>query len=334
MPRLSVIVPVYKVERYLPCCIDSILKQSFTDFELILVDDGSPDASSEICDRYKGIDNRVRVIHKANGGVSSARNLGLEQSQGEWIVFVDSDDYVGEDYLNNLIEVASTNDCQLVQAGFCRVNGQQHQYVKCSSNGTKYTDTTDILPYLRGFSISKLFKREIIINNNIRFDESLTFAEDLCFVLEYVLHIRKAAFIEPIDYYYVIYSDSASQKLHKPESLLQLWKRENYLLDKLYVLDNGLCNGYREWKVSVKNSVFSWIISWIIYYAKMPFDNSISQQLRIYYSDYKELFENYRSPFKIKEFIGKLIFKKHLKMASFLLYFISKYIQYKNHYEI
>ena len=88
MPRISVIVPVYKVERYLPCCIDSILKQSFTDFELILVDDGSPDASSEICDRYKGIDNRVRVIHKANGGVSSARNLGLEQSQGEWIVFV------------------------------------------------------------------------------------------------------------------------------------------------------------------------------------------------------------------------------------------------------
>ncbi len=91
-PKVSVIVPVYKVEKYLPECIDSILAQTFTDFELILVDDGSPDNSGKICDDYATRDSRIRVFHKENGGVSSARNLGLEHACGEWIIFVDSDD--------------------------------------------------------------------------------------------------------------------------------------------------------------------------------------------------------------------------------------------------
>ena len=99
IPCISVIVPVYNVENYLPRCVDSILSQSFTDFELILVDDGSPDNSGKICDEYAEKDNRVRVFHKPNGGVSSARNLGLDNALGEFVTFIDSDDYVGREYL-------------------------------------------------------------------------------------------------------------------------------------------------------------------------------------------------------------------------------------------
>lgn len=98
-PEISVIVPVYKVERFLPACIDSLLAQTFADFELILVDDGSPDGCPVLCDAAAEKDNRVRVLHKANGGVSTARNAGLDMARGKWIAFVDSDDSVQPDYL-------------------------------------------------------------------------------------------------------------------------------------------------------------------------------------------------------------------------------------------
>lgn len=101
MPKISVIVPVYNTEKYLRRCIDSILAQTFTDFELLLVDDGSKDNSGAICDEYAKKDPRVRVFHKENGGVSSARNLGLDEAKGEWIAFVDSDDYILRYYLYN-----------------------------------------------------------------------------------------------------------------------------------------------------------------------------------------------------------------------------------------
>ena len=96
---ITVIVPVYKAEKYVLRCVDSILAQTFTDFEVLLIDDGSPDRSGEICEEYAQKDARVRVFHKDNAGVSSARNLGLDNAKGEWVTFVDSDDWVHEDFI-------------------------------------------------------------------------------------------------------------------------------------------------------------------------------------------------------------------------------------------
>lgn len=109
-PQISVIVPVYKTERYLPKCIDSVLSQSFTDFELLLVNDGSPDSSGEIAEKYARLDPRVKVIHQQNGGVSSARKKGLELARGNWITFVDSDDWLPADALQKLYEKSSYCD--------------------------------------------------------------------------------------------------------------------------------------------------------------------------------------------------------------------------------
>ena len=104
MPKVSIIVPVYNTKDYLHRCVDSILAQTFTDFELLLIDDGSTDSSGIICDNYSQIDSRVRVFHKKNGGVSSARNIGLDNANGEWITFVDSDDWVAAAYIEKLYE--------------------------------------------------------------------------------------------------------------------------------------------------------------------------------------------------------------------------------------
>ncbi|OOL43593.1 glycosyl transferase family 2, partial [Enterococcus faecium] len=107
------IVPVYKVEKYLRKCVDSILAQTFTDFEVILVDDGSPDNSGKICDEYAEKDNRVRVIHKENGGLSSARNAGIDVARGKYLGFVDSDDYIDEDMYEILYENLKIHDADI-----------------------------------------------------------------------------------------------------------------------------------------------------------------------------------------------------------------------------
>lgn len=120
IPLVSVIVPCYKVERYLPTCIESILGQSYDDWELILVDDGSPDRCGAICDEYAQNDNRIKAIHKPNGGLSSARNAGMRAMTGEYVTFVDSDDFLHPDALKQFVTLAHKHGADIVQAAFVR----------------------------------------------------------------------------------------------------------------------------------------------------------------------------------------------------------------------
>ena len=124
MPTISVIVPVYKVEEYLDRCVESILAQTFTDFELILVDDGSPDNCPAMCDAWEEKDSRIKVIHKENGGLSDARNVGFADSCGEWITFIDSDDYVHPQMLQALFDAAQKFDVKVSACGFTRTKGE------------------------------------------------------------------------------------------------------------------------------------------------------------------------------------------------------------------
>ena len=112
--KVSIIVPVYNIENYIRVCVESILAQTYESFELILVDDGSKDNSGILCDEYAAIDSRVKVIHKENGGVSSARNTGLQQAKGKWIMYVDGDDWIEPDMIESLIEAAKATEADLV----------------------------------------------------------------------------------------------------------------------------------------------------------------------------------------------------------------------------
>ena len=125
MPKISVVVPVYNTEKYLRECVDSILNQTVQDIEVILVDDGSPDNCPAICDAYAAMDNRVKVVHKENGGLSSARNAGIKAAVGEWIAFVDSDDVIEPDMYETMLDAAENGDVSLVIAGTSILKGTQ-----------------------------------------------------------------------------------------------------------------------------------------------------------------------------------------------------------------
>lgn len=206
MPKISVIVPVYKVEQYIGRCIESILAQTFRDFELILVDDGSPDNSGTICDEYADKDNRIKVIHKKNGGVSSARNAGIEVATGEWLCFVDSDDVIDETYLEDF-ELDKVHS-EIYFQGFKKVYGQRdeelHDFSTCRS-----ASFIEILAFSEDESIInspcfKLYNRNIIIKNCIRFDCNTSYGEDHIFSLDYVMHINSAHYSFASGYNYMV----------------------------------------------------------------------------------------------------------------------------------
>lgn len=201
-PKISVIVPVYNAERWLHRCIDSILAQTFTDYELLLIDDGSTDASGAICDEYAQRDTRIRVFHKPNGGVSSARNLGLDNAQGEWISFVDSDDWVNCNYLD-LFTTQIDNGAELIVQGFIP-HGNLWQtrtginYKGAVKEGLLKLHKENIL----GFICNKLYKLSIIKDSVLRFDTEVVLREDELFMLQYVERIFTIQCIEEGAYHY------------------------------------------------------------------------------------------------------------------------------------
>lgn len=199
---VSVIVPVYKAEKYLHRCVDSILAQSYADFELLLIDDGSPDNSGAICDEYAAKDSRVRVFHKENGGVSSARNLGLDNARGEWITFVDSDDYIEQDFLsipNDVVE-------DLLIQNYKMFNIDNHvnvfkKTVVIESDVREFISENLHQEWLRT-PWAKFFKTFIIKNNNIQFPIGVKIGEDALFVQAYLCHTKSVRYIASAAYMY------------------------------------------------------------------------------------------------------------------------------------
>lgn len=228
---ISIIVPVYNVEKYLRYCIDSILSQTFTDFELLLIDDGSKDKSGEICDEYAKKDNRIKVYHKENGGVSSARNLGLNKANGEWVCFIDSDDIVLNTYLKNMVDAIS-NDNSMILSNY-RGENMAVSKVKLD-NVTLYKD--EIVKYFIKNRVldlsapySKLYKVETIRKYSISFPEGIQMGEDAIFIIRYLNRTSSVAVIDKCDYIVRNTIGSLSSKYYPFENewkCYEIWKAE------------------------------------------------------------------------------------------------------------
>jgi len=203
-PKVSVIVPVYNVEPYLRRCLDSILAQTFSDFEAVLVDDGSTDHSGAICDEYAVRDARFKTIHIPNGGVSSARNMGLKQAKGMWVAFVDADDCVSPDYLQHLYNgLAGADDDSILVWGSMLVNGvpKRHFHRKVMKDGEAALHIMRNGVLALSGPVSKLFSMRIIRENGILFPVNIKMGEDGIFLQHYLNAIETVSFISDVDYY-------------------------------------------------------------------------------------------------------------------------------------
>lgn len=265
MATVSIIIPVYNSEAHLIKCLDSVLTQSYTDFEVLLINDGSTDSSGRICDDYVQKDSRVRIFHKRNDGVSAARNLGLDNAKGEWISFVDSDDYLDTNYLKALLDSANDNEsADLIIHGFKRVGkkGQKnvtfgYKLIQPDDYHTLF-EKNEIFKY--GYPFSKLYKRNLIVQHQIQFPEDYSFAEDLSFLLCFISYSKKIKFEDTANYNYLCTENSLSKTFKNPE---EYWNRytdyKNILKNRFSTIFDDIYKNkksYSEFRRSIGGAIF------------------------------------------------------------------------------
>ena len=238
MPLVSIIVPIYNVEKYLRRCIDSILNQTFKDFELILVNDGSTDNCEDICKGYEAKDKRIKYFYQNNSGVSVARNKGIENSCGKYIQFIDSDDYIDKNFLEVIVDRFNKDNSDIVFIGF------YNEYNNGEIYKEKYYDTSitsnSIQEYclklyksdLFGYTCCKTFKSSIVKKFNIRFNVKMNYCEDELFTCDYCNHIKRMSIENRTLYHYIDYQGNRNTLSKKD-------KDEIFNRDKLF---NGWLN--------------------------------------------------------------------------------------------
>ncbi len=222
-PRFSVILPVYNVEKYLTRCVESVLQQSFSDFELLLVDDGSTDGSGALCHTFE--DHRIRVIHQENGGLAAARNTGLREAKGEYIWWVDSDDWIRQDSLQYIYEAMEGSTPDVVKFNHFRVIGEKETLISGSAAPGHYDEKgcADLLRQALQtggkFVLSACFmvyRREFLLEHDLHFvSERLVGSEDYLFNLECLLYVREALVIPRGLYCYELHPGSLTQSYKK-----------------------------------------------------------------------------------------------------------------------
>ena len=217
MPKISIIVPVYKAEKYLHQCIDSILSQTFCDWECILVDDGSPDGSGVICDEYAYIDNRIKVIHKKNQGVAAARNTALNYATGEYITFLDSDDDIPNNALQLYIdEFQKSDDIDMVIGGFKRIytETREENFHHCSNPSVEYKQSNILKKLDDECCWNECLKVSLI--GNLRFQKEIRWNEDHLFNYDCITRAKAISFISDNVYNYYIRNEESLSNVRDP----------------------------------------------------------------------------------------------------------------------
>lgn len=242
--KVSVIIPVYKVEKYIERCINSVLEQTLEEIELVLVDDGSPDNCGKICDDYANMDSRISVIHKKNQGLGLARNSGMNIARGEFIAFVDSDDYIEKDMLETMYNKAKTEGADTCLCNIKNVSGTFRgedviREVLIKSIGAKY-DGSDYI----GMSVWRgIYSRELITKNKLQFvSEREYISEDIIFDLTYYKYSNCTTIVNKMLYNYTINTDSLSRgyKANRFEMCAKLYEKEKEMLREQEIYELGI----------------------------------------------------------------------------------------------
>ena len=256
--EISIIVPVYNAQETLQRCIDSILAQSFSDFELLLIDDGSNDSSLDICLKYAADDARIRVFHHENAGVSAARNRGIENASGKFLMFCDSDDYPAENWCGILLDTIQKNEDAWVVSNAFRVDesGESSTIDDLRRHPESVTYADIYLKYLSAYLWNKIYNADIIRENGIRFCPDVEMGEDVLFNIEYYKFCSSVTYIPEPLYYYCDNADSAMQKYrpNKFELDTRLFRARLPLIKEDELPD--FCNHYLYFFVTLLDVVF------------------------------------------------------------------------------
>lgn len=326
---ISIIIPVYNNALYLPRCIESILKQTYPFFELILIDDGSNDKSYEICKKYALQDSRIRVFHQSNNGVSSARNKGLCESNGKYVCFIDSDDWIKFNFLEKLLIYEFPIDSLGLVIQGADVYNMNKEFVKSISFqeellvGEQMKKAfTDFELYLWGAPWSKLYNLHIIKENNLNFNESLHYGEDLLFMFQYIKHINYIQFSSEHNYVYNIIKNSLSNRnrsYYIEKQCYESMKENLFYIEKRFNLNHNSLK-----KMEFRNSIF--LIRALTSLYKPPYIIPSNRRLKEIYSltNYDlNLIQNTEYNYRLFEKIGRFFLKLHLfRLYDTYMYFI------------
>lgn len=213
LPEISIIVPVFNVGDCLERCIESIRRQTFNNYEILLIDDGSTDKSVQLCDWYSSLDDHIKVVHQSNKGVSSARNTGINMAQGKYISFVDSDDWIEETFLEQALQIVKKESCELYISGYVEEHFNNNVITKKVSNTIKETKKFDVRSFLEAYNVEyvlsitsvwdKLYLTKIVKQYNLWFDEDMDYGEDANFNFRYLAYCNYVFFDKTIYYHYV-----------------------------------------------------------------------------------------------------------------------------------
>ncbi|WP_249869453.1 glycosyltransferase family 2 protein [Oceanobacillus saliphilus] len=330
-PIISIVVPVYNVESYLKDCIDSILAQSFNNYELILVNDGSTDRSGEICDEYAANDNRIKVIHSDNAGVSSARNKGIYAANGKYIGFVDPDDTINQNMFELLLNALLEYNSDIVVCPFTIINQIKNTvtispvWEESNCVITKETIETAIIPKLlssQDYSLmacfNKLYKKEILDNTNIKFDERRNKGEDARLNFLLLTQINSIVFIDDPLYNY---------NIRQRESLSRVFDKDlyNYLLDNRkfgvslcykYNVSEAIDKITNDYLISTLSHMQNVVLSDLTYIEKY---NTLA--IIMGDSDFNKYILNFKCPSKYYTILKKICIFKNINLFIWLVKF-------------
>lgn len=239
MEKVSIIVPIYNCGNVIEKCVNSIVNQTYTELEILLIDDGSKDDSGEKCDLFAQKDNRIRAVHQKNGGVSSARNTGIQSATGRYVMFVDSDDYLNENYVETMVDSIEKNDVDIIISGYIML--KQAEKINHTMDEKIWWNKKEFLEdfeelfqkYFLHVVWNKIFKREKIEKY---FDESLSLGEDCLFVLDYMSNIENIGMISECGYNYKMDQENSLTNKYRDnqfEIATILYEREKEFIDKI-----------------------------------------------------------------------------------------------------
>lgn len=298
-PFFSVILPVYNVEHYLDRCIESILKQEFNDYEILLIDDGSKDNSPQMCDEWSKKDDRIRVVHKKNEGLGMARNTGVDNAQGSYLIFIDSDDYILPELFSDVYKAIVSKDVQVVFYGMKRVTGEGKVLMDLIPSPDKmfYDNKEEIMnklmpdfiardPYvgratnLRISVCTSCIKKDILTQNNLKFvSERNYISEDLYFYIQLFSYLERVSFLQK-SYYCYLQNMGSLTFSYKPERFIRIKK----FYDDALKLSNDL-----KYDGTLQTRLMAYLISHTMGCLKMEAANIKADGLERAYSRIKEI---------------------------------------------